>query len=492
MAQSPVHMLRHLFLRFYRGQDGSGTVMSMFGLAVCLILGGIAIDSTNAWRSKGMLSMTADVAAHAGIVAFAQGEKPATVLNAAEAAVEFNMPRDHFGRIIEDASYDIVLRHYVSETNSISIAGEPNAVVVTLQRSKAVHNPVPTFLLGLVGLHSWDIETTSIATIGETERCDSSEGIFARGQVMLTSQNLIGTGYCLHSQQAVMLSARNTFAEGSFVSMPDLAKCQRKCNPSVNPGIRALEVNLIMPDLGSFIQDMNDVFTNDFLTAQQVSDFFATRPLDSDVSALEEVGVEKSVLERLGKGAVIPLTKMQFSRLREFPEGLTYTVNCQEQGSPQETLLKIGEGPYSPVMKNIALATNCGIHFGESADVRGSLIITTRKQQADTLTADATASAGDPLQACDPKEHSVIMSMGPLNVPASFAKSNVTFVVADDVHLSGPPGTERASHQGTSIHATGKVQVTGKHDFQACDKTPDILAPSLRVLRHVTPHVPQS
>ena len=487
MGRGSLYMLRHLLTRLYRCQDGSGTVISMFGLIVCLMLGGIAIDSTNAWRSKGLLNLTADVAAHAGVVSLAQGAEPAIVLSAAKAATEFNMPYDYFGRIIEDASYDIALRHYNSETNTVGLLGEPNAVVITLQRSKAVSNPLPTYLLGFVGQQSWDIKVRSVAAIATTKRCDSTEGIFAREQVMLTSQNQIGTDYCIHSQQAVALPAHNTFEEGSLVSMPNLAKCQHKCGDTAISGVRAQAVNLIMPDLGTFIQDMNDAFTSDMQVTQQVRTFFETRPLDDDVSALDEIGVQKSVLEELENGTAVSLTELQFSRMREYPEGLTYNVSCSDRGRRRETVLKIGDAPYSPTMKNIVVATNCEIHFGENADVRGSLIITTREQRATTLTADAQASAGDPRQACDPKQHSVIMSLGKLKVPASFASSNVTFVVGDAAQLTGTPNVRRSAHRGMSIHATGKVQVTGEHNFQTCNNTPDALAPILRVIRHVTP-----
>lgn len=138
-------------------------------------------------------------------------------------------------------------------------------------------------------------------------------------------------------------------------------------------------------------------------------------------------------------------------------------------------------------MKNIALITNCAIRFGENASIRGSLVITTSEQPENTIEVDEGASAGDPLNKCDPEQHSVIMSLGKVDIPASFARSNVTFVVAGDVQMSGTPGVEISMHKGTAIHASGSIGLSSRHSFQSCENSTGILLPTLRILRHVSP-----
>ena len=474
--------LQRIFNQFYRNQSGAGTVMSLFGLMICLLLGGVAIDSTNAWRNKELLSLTADVAAHAGAVAIAQGADPEDIMDAVMTATEFNMPKDRFGRIIKEAQYDITLQNYDPGTNTFQSTGEPNAVEVTLRRNKLVNNPVPTFLLGLIGQYSWDITARSVATVGNTERCDASEGLFSSNKIVLDGENQIGNNFCIHSQQSVVLNSRNIFEKGSLVSMPDLTNCFDMCNSESNPGIRAQEVNLIMPDLGTFIQETENAFNGHPLTDKAIS-FFDTKPLSDSLSSLEEVGVTNQDLANPEKGMAVSLAKEQFLYLREYPQGLVYLVECTDQ----EPLLEIGTEPYAPEMKNIALITNCAIRFGENASIRGSLIVTTSEQPEATITVDQGASAGDPLNNCDPKQHSVIMSFGKVDIPASFARSNVTFVIAGDVQMSGTPGVELSMHRGTAIHASGSIELSSQHNFQPCTNSADILLPTLRILRHVSP-----
>ncbi len=475
--------LQRIFKQFYRNQSGAGTVMSLFGLTICLLLGGVAIDSTNAWRNKELLSLTADVAAHAGAVAIAQGSETAAIIDAVETAAEFNMPHDRFGRIFRDTKYDILLRHYDSKTNTITTNGTPNAIKITLRRNKAVNNPVPTFLLGFIGLNSWDMTVQSVAMVGSTTRCDASEGLFAHDIIELVDENQIGADYCIHSQRSVTLTSRNEFAKSSLVSMPDLSKCSGNCDRIANAGLRTQEVNLIMPDLNSLIHGIFDGFRGDPLLAQEVVSFFDGKPLDDDFSALDEIGVPKQLLGQLKKGTVVPLLKEQFLLLREFPEGLSYSVDCNDQ----EPILEIGVEPFSPALRNIVLTTDCALRFGPHASIRGSLIVTTRNQHEDTLSVDPGAKAGDPLQDCNPNEHSVFMSIGKMTLPAGFTNSNVTFVGADNIRVDGDLDARISVHRGLGIHASGRITIEGSHKFIACDNSSDLLIPTLRILRHVTP-----
>ena len=469
---------------FGRNEDGGGTIFALFGCLVCLLLAGAAIDTTNAWRNQELLYLTADVAAHAGVSALAQGRSASAARAAAITAIEFNMPQARYGPIIANGPRDIVLRHYDAGTNRLTVSGAPNAVVVGLERSRAVDNPVPTFLIKLAGVMSWDIRVQSVATLVQTQNCNANDGIYARDRVTLSSQNQIGAGFCIHSQDAVWLPQNNTFAPGSYVSMPDLADCRNKCTDLANPGVRALEVNMIMPDLDAFIQDVFDVFTDDAITDPRETEFFRTKTLAADLSALDHVGISSAGLQ---KGSVVTLSPATFARMEEYPSGLIYHVRCDGKGKGNNLKVNIWGNGYGPTLKDVALMTDCPIHFDQMADVRGSLIVTTSERNSATLTADRGAVVGDPNQTCIADMRSVVMAKGKLSVPADFAISNVTFIIGEDVDIAASSAASTIISKGLSIHASGRVIIAASHTLKSCGNAPGTLIPELKVIRYVIP-----
>ncbi len=58
--------LRDILLRFRDDTSGWSTPLSMTWVVVLLIIAGLAVDTTNAWRHRAMLQVAADAAAHAG------------------------------------------------------------------------------------------------------------------------------------------------------------------------------------------------------------------------------------------------------------------------------------------------------------------------------------------------------------------------------------------------------------------------------------------
>ncbi len=83
--------------KFSRDESGTGTVFSIFGIGMLIMIGGIAIDGSNFWRNEQMLQKTADVAAHAGVVALANGNDNTTARDNAASFVDYNMPFAQLG-----------------------------------------------------------------------------------------------------------------------------------------------------------------------------------------------------------------------------------------------------------------------------------------------------------------------------------------------------------------------------------------------------------
>lgn len=511
---------------WWRGEDGAGTTFFLFCIVICLMISGLSVDVGNAWRQRELLSLSADVAAHAGASVIArEGEKMAIVA-AAVGASKLNTPTETYGRVIYDPYSDVEALHYDPGTNMLSMAGPINAVSVHLQRSARVQNPVPTFLLKFIGQNAWDINVVSVAAVIPTTRCDSGDGIYAHQGIAMGGEAFVGAGVCVHSQKGVDLQKRSTFAAGSGLSMPDFSDCNGNCNDMTSPGIGAAsaETNLIMVDPAEHIDTLSAAFINGNETLPEETEFFAARSLAEDLSALDELGVDTS---ELVLGDVVRLNQDLFSRARELPAGLVYDITCEgPEGSP--TVLTIGgraadpdieDDPdadttvpedfiedfdaggeplvepeatddAAPVLEDLVLVTDCLLHFTEKAQVQGSVIFSTRAAKGIALTADEGASVGDPKLTCKPALQSAIMAKGGMSVPASFTASNVSFLMAGDIAIAGNPEGVPALHRGTSLHSGGRVQLEGDQSFQACGTGLDMVLPKLNVIKYVIPTDP--
>jgi Flp pilus assembly protein TadG len=511
--------------RFWRDQGGAGTAFSVFLLVICAALGGLALDFSNAWRHREVLKTTADVAAQAGVIALAEGEAPEAARATALAALEFNTPPADYGRIVVDAALDVVPLHYDSDSNSLSADGSINAVSVLVRRTGVLDNAVPTYLLRLVGRRDWEIGGQSVAALVPTRRCNAADGVFAAGSVTLSQHGSVGAGFCIHSQDRVVLPQSGDFRTGSGLSMPDLAACEGLCREAVPLGddTVAFETNLILADPAPLVDATFQTFADPFVASPVEQEFFASRPLAADLSALDEVGVD---LDGLDTGSLVTLSLEQFSRLRQVPEGLIYRVKCtggapnppgnpaeaqaegQAGGQPEEQpghqaepqaasqpgrrpeRLEISDGGNQSVLRNVAVVTDCALHFTAAARVEGALFVSTRtagRQSRPTVTADAGARFGNPDRRCDAGLRSTLMIKGDAAVPADFLASNADLVAAGDLRVAAASVAQTVEHRGLGLHVGGEVSFASAQGFSACGLAPAGLLPELLVIRHVMP-----
>ncbi|PZQ94873.1 MAG: hypothetical protein DI533_21055 [Cereibacter sphaeroides] len=508
---------------FRRDEAGAGSAFGLFGIIFCLMFAGLSIDATNAWRNGEILRLSADVAAHAGASRLAEEQSREVALAVAAGAAELNTPVAVYGRTIHDRAEDIQALSYDPQTNMVSPSDKPNAVSVRLERNDRVDNPVPTFILRLIGRAGWNLSVTSVAAVVPTERCRPGDGIYGHQKVAMTGEAIVGSNVCLHSQVAVDLAGQSSFKADSGISMPDMSNCQGGCNDLSSPGFAkaAASTNLIMTDPVTHIDRLAEGFANPRLELPEKTTFFTAHPLAEDMSGLEELGVDTS---SLSTGDVVPIKAEDFPRVRELPAGLVYAVTCpadskgvldiggraleQTEGTmtedegmeeddewadvspPDESLSEEPVSVEGQKLNGIALVTNCALNFTDLADIRGSLIISTRTAEGITLSADAGASAGDPTLSCNPSMQSTIMAKGAMRVPADFTLSNVSFVIGGEVDVAGDPSGNAVMHRGLAIHAGGPVQMSGAHAFEACETAMEPLLPVLNVIKYVIPTDP--
>lgn len=549
---------RSALSRPWHDESGSGTVFFLFAMAICLMLAGLSLDAGNAWRQREVLRLSADVAAHAGASVLAKGGSGVAARVAALHATDYNTPESRQGRVIYDPFEDVRVVSYDPATNHIVFSGPANAVAVRLQRNDRVRNPVPTFLLGLVGLDNWQVDVESVAALLPTERCVNGSGVYARGKLTLEGVGAVGEGACLHSQDLIQLMQPVTFAKGAGVSMPDLNDCAGMCDNATSAGFdrASAEMNLITPKVADHVGRLAEGFADPLQKLDEEAAFFAAHELAEDLSALDEIGVG---IDDLTVGDVVDLDREMFLRARALPSGLVYNVRCGSDETESDVLaigsVQVGElaftnaeslsgeidaegedgggggEPIPPseidreepedaeaaaaeaaadaadeddvgqevedgipprlVLDGVAVVTDCALKVTDRAELRHTLLISTRVGLGDAVTADPEALAGDPDSACSPAHRATIMALGGMTIPSEFAASNVAFVIGGDVHIGGA-GEATILHRGLALHATGSVYFAGQHAFEACPGPTESLLPALSVIKYVAPADPFS
>ncbi|WP_167853458.1 TadE/TadG family type IV pilus assembly protein [Roseovarius aestuariivivens] len=505
-------MFKDGFAGFIRGDDGGGTVMGIFTAAMILLIGGLAVDGSNYWRNSQKMKQTADAAAHAGVVHLAMGQSESEARTAVLSAVEANMPQQEWGNVFTDAVGDVEFLNYDPDSNNVSTSGKPNAVRVTLSRNDGSGNPIRTLILGLSDLLTFGTETNlkyldlsvdGVAVVAETRACKSTDGIYAQGQLRLSSSNSIGPGYCLHSQDQLWMSQQNRIAATAGLSMPDLARCNSKCDDTSNPGASAasFERNFIMPDFETHIDSVHAAFMGTGDTAIK-DDFFFGKSVEAGAAQIfDDAGITYTSLSR---GAVITMTEAEFEALPDIPRGLTYNVTCVANGNGGKTQLNLGQelptttntttatttgsgALTSGPLQELAIMTNCSLDFGQYADIESVVLLSNRISATATVTAGSGATIGDTAWGCDVDMRSVVLARSDMHVPADFAGSNVQFVVDGNIHLSAASSSSSIDHSGVGFMASGEIDVASSHTFNSCNLPPSGLVPALQAIRFVEP-----
>jgi hypothetical protein len=469
-------------LRLLRGEQGGATSFGILTLLVVALLVGFAVDATNLYRHQAILRMSADAAAHAGAAELARGGDAAAAEAAAARLLARNLPQARYGRLIADPRTDLRALAYDPATGRLARPAPgvaPDAVLVGLQRSAAVGNPIPTFVLRLVGVDAWAAGAASVAALLPTRRCGNAGGLFVHGRVVVTPGSRLGEGLCLHGQAGVDLPPAAERAGALHLGTPTQARCSGDCTGLV-------ETNLIMPDTAAHVAQVAAELAEPAATAARAA-FFAVRPLDADLEPLAEVGIDTA---RLSTGSVVAMSPFRFSALRRVPAGLVYLVTCDKAGEGGPSLQKISLVglPDSAKMTDAALVTTCPFEMDAATRIEGSLVILLHGGTA-MLAAAPGAAMGDPARACDARRRSLLMVDGDLDLPATLAASNLAVVTGGDLRLAADPDAVRTLHRGLAAHAGGDLAMAGPHGFVPCPGATDPLLPPLRVIAHVAPPV---
>lgn len=207
-------------IEFFKNEDGVITPPAIIFVILFLLLGGLAVDYTSGVKAKAHLQATADAASLATVQDLPD---EAIALVAARRYAALNAPEAKYGAVIDNS--DVVFGNWNPVTRSMEFGDRPyTAASVVVHRRKSDNNAVPTFLLRLGGILTWNVQAKSIAIRAYVERVAgpcSSGGLFSKSNVYSGSNNTYIDSFCLHGDLGVKIGSNNTFAPGTTISMND-------------------------------------------------------------------------------------------------------------------------------------------------------------------------------------------------------------------------------------------------------------------------------
>ena len=146
-----------------RAEDGAITVFGLFIFVAVLMIAGLALDVSNAYRIRTQLQVAGDAAGHAALVA-REFNSPSVAIATALEIAHANMPSgDHNSSLRAE---DIVFGHWDGDTGSFE--ADPNAfdaVLVNTGRSQDRTNSVSTYLLRFAGITALDVSMSSNSSL---------------------------------------------------------------------------------------------------------------------------------------------------------------------------------------------------------------------------------------------------------------------------------------------------------------------------------------
>ena len=502
---------------FLRDESGSATVWAIFWTVIFLLLAGITIDASNAYRFRSALQMTADASSHGALMSFLDenayvdytGDTLQQVSgyrgrSVAEALAAINMRVDRNGAVVTPSN--IVFGRW--NGSSFNPTGTPvNAAKVTAQRTASVGNELPTLILSKFGLlSSWDVGASSV-TEAYFQNCPSQEGIMAGGGLQIASNNLFVGRLCLHGEHYVDLNNNNEFQTNTAGDIPGLSfgpegavcsgfdDCQTEGFTNVTVNNTNLTESMIdgptlsMPDVPEMISDIELVLANPLAYAgesdgrnhyipknlvtnpDRATGEAATlaTPLLPDL-ALLPAGVDSDDVQIVNGVVRIEMTADEFqfavqnAAATPLPPNAIYTVN--DGCASGNRRLELDD---TVVVSDIVLMTSCRVLFSNDIQFVDSYLFTTYSGSNSAVHGSAGVVLGGGTCANAHGGSTIVSVNSNVDFAAGFAMNNSQIISGADVDIAAQPN----GMEGTSILAANDVRVTSNGEWQGCPNASD-------------------
>ena len=432
--------------KFLNDEHGGGTVMGLLWFMLLVGITGMAVDTTNGFRSRTMLQATADAAALAAAIDLP--DQAAAVATAVSYAVE-NMPSVPNGNVLDPA--DVLVGLWEPATRSLDTgAALPDSVMVTVRQAEQNNNPVPVNFLRIVGLTSWNVQAQAVAQRFIPECL--KDGLVARGIVDISSNNGFVNQICIHGQQGVDMQSNNYFEGGVNVTMPSMSMLELPASGmESNIGLpEALRENYLDPRMVNHVDEimtnmltMQNYVTPDYIDTSDTSLLVEVKDKNwdfSDATAGHVYHIQCNPMQQVGIPSGIALT------------GVVIVSDCQ---------VLVGA---DVSMSNVVLASlsdgNPGVGSGNGGGMSGA-------GGAGVEFANIVFAAGVNLGAadnCQPGGGVQVFSNASIHFSSTTTYNGVQIVAAGDVEL----GARDIGVNGISVQAGGDITLTSNNMFGLC------------------------
>jgi len=442
--------------QFKDDERGVGSTFAIFMAIICIGIGGLAIDVSNAWQMRQRLQTTADVAAHAGalMIVFPDVTGIKTTVSEALAVAEMNMPTSRFQNVLTAADITIGRWNTVTRQMTVDALTPPNAVEVVTRLDDTNNNPLGTFFLRLMGFSHWQISTRAVAMI-DVRECHA-DGLVAGGKVDLTSNNAFYNGMCIHGQQGVLLRDNNFFdyANGVRISMPNPATVAEGGMLDVrgDSNIGAYESAVegwIVPTL-SAISSISNLTTNYSNPTYSEKPTYITNTSANPIDLRATKGQDGH-----------PALNFNISMLE--PNAVNI-ITCAATGGAKVQI------PNNTTISNVIIVANCPIEFGEGSSVENAIFITS-STDANSFKGANNVRLGA-ADGCTGGGGAQFITPGGLNFASDMEYYGSQVIANGDVHLAA--GVNGLS--GISVQTEGDITVTANNTMGACSGGVDTVA----------------
>ncbi|NOX41128.1 MAG: hypothetical protein GXP05_11620 [Alphaproteobacteria bacterium] len=422
---------------FIGDERGFVTHFALTVLILILLFSGLSLDSANSWRVRDMLQTAADAAARAGAMDL---PNEATAMDSVLELAGDNLTAANKKAIsassVEFGTWDNTARSFTP------LDTPANAVRVTASRSKATNNAVPTFLLRLVGLTSWDVNVESVAW-RSTESCSVAD-ISSNGKVTIKSENDFYNGYCVEGAKQVKFTGDNQFDNNNSIYVTDLNKLNLPDTTSlssiVGRGTSKSSSGLTYGDIAKVRTPISAAYEADIPA-------LAAKYLDP-LSAIQPSYIN-------GNSAVIKLDAKNV-KYTSFAPGRVYEVQCGDGKGNKAQFFKEQD------VSKVVIVSNCAISLGKESSFEDVVLVSKGAGSGSVYAAKEVVLGKD--DECKAGGGVSIYAAGDVTSGKKLKLYGVVISAGGKVKL------KNASNKiaGLTIAAKGDVKLDGKASFGTC------------------------
>lgn len=433
---------------FAADEAGAGTLWWIVWMIGFLALGGVAVDSSSAYRMRAELQSTADAAAHAAVIDLPDRFKAAA---AAESAAQRNMDAALHGDVLAALDIEFGTWDAVGKIFAPAPVGVPaDAVRVTTRRDAQNANRLRTYFLRIVGIDSWNVSARAVAQRYYPE-CLQKSAIVAAKVVDFQSNNTFYPGICIHANHHVEINNGNVWNPGVTVTMPSLGDfVMPGSNPDVhNPGIKnALGEEWFYPKIidqvGDFLASYTDAADPMGVWPDYIGkDKDGLALLSDPIPPICAGGGPNKVctgglpggLPVAGAALIKKIDAADWS-IDDYKQGYIYNINCKQASNT----VTLGATAAKPLYKVVVIA-NCNIKIGNNGLVHNAVIGSTAGLDPKIKPGDQIIHLGQGTQLglndnCAPGNGVKVLSTASLNGPANTTYYGVQMLAAQEIHVA--------------------------------------------------------